>query len=589
MGIFQNAILTYDSLTDIIGIYEKGKEPFAPVGHITAEPKYVVQIDSGGTFKEISPFTNYLSENSSRKVIIPVTEVSSSRSGQRPPAHPLCDKLEYISPENVEKHDLYLKELSSWAVSEYSCPKVKAILKYVQNGTILQDLENSNQTDIKQSELIVWDVIGLGNQSGPVWTDTNLMQLYTNYILNKISDQKNGICMVTGENSILSKLNLKGVVSDYGNAKLISSNDDKNYTYRGRFLNAEEASTISYLASQKAHNALKWLASNEGNIYGKRCVICWNPEGLKIPPVGFGIFKSKEKLIPSEYGKELNKVILGYTKEFKPNSNIVVAILDAATDGRLAVSYYNEFFYKDYFTKLQAWDSECCWYDSFKGTFSPSIDTIVKFAFGYQAEIGETVDLKFDDRILRQNVQKLVIAKLDNTGIPADIERALVCRCNNLKVYNRKNRAELLFTTCAVLRKRLIDRKKEVIDMSLETEKPDRSYQYGRLLAVMEKIEEDTYDDSKRETNAIRLQTTFVRRPAYTAAIIMEQLKKAYYPRLSEKRICYYERIIGQIYSMLSSFPDCECNKSLTETYLMGYYLQKNSFYEKKDINGEEK
>ena len=43
--------------------------------------------------------------------------------------------------------------------------------------------------------------------------------------------------------------------------------------------------------------------------------------------------------------------------------------------------------------------------------------------------------------------------------------------------------------------------------MALEPEKQDRSYQYGRLLAVLEKAERDTYSsDETREPNAIRMQ-----------------------------------------------------------------------------------
>ena len=41
--------------------------------------------------------------------------------------------------------------------------------------------------------------------------------------------------------------------------------------------------------------------------------------------------------------------------------------------------------------------------------------------------------------------------------------------------------------------------------MALEPGKQDRSYQFGRLLAVMEKVERDTYTDNEnREPNAIR-------------------------------------------------------------------------------------
>ena len=119
--------------------------------------------------------------------------------------------------------------------------------------------------------------------------------------------------------------------------------------------------------------------------------------------------------------------------------------------------------------------------------------------------------------------------------------------------------------------------------MALEPEKQDRSYQYGRLLAVMEKAERDTYDrDEKRETNAIRMQSVFVKRPAYAAAIIMNQLKTAYYPQLKPGVRTYYERIIGQIMEAISDCGEDE-NRELKESYLLGYYLQKNDLYKGKN------
>ena len=119
--------------------------------------------------------------------------------------------------------------------------------------------------------------------------------------------------------------------------------------------------------------------------------------------------------------------------------------------------------------------------------------------------------------------------------------------------------------------------------MALEPERKDRSYQWGRMLAVMEKIELDTYDSSEtRETNAIRMQSIFVQRPGYAARVIMDQLKSAYYPRLPKGARIYYDRMIGEIMEQLSSYPPEIYNKPLTEMYLPGYYLQKNAFYTKK-------
>jgi len=112
--------------------------------------------------------------------------------------------------------------------------------------------------------------------------------------------------------------------------------------------------------------------------------------------------------------------------------------------------------------------------------------------------------------------------------------------------------------------------------MALEPDKKDRSYQYGRLLAIMEKIENDTYSDSEDRTpNALRKQMYFVQRPATASANILSHLRTAYYPRLSKGSRTFYDRIISEIFNILSEFDDVENNKPLKETYLMGYYLQK--------------
>ena len=69
--------------------------------------------------------------------------------------------------------------------------------------------------------------------------------------------------------------------------------------------------------------------------------------------------------------------------------------------------------------------------------------------------------------------------------------------------------------------------------MALEPEKKNRSYQFGRLLAVLEKAERGAFDNSeKREPNAIRMWSLFVKRPMYATTVIIEQLKNAYSPRL---------------------------------------------------------
>ena len=95
---------------------------------------------------------------------------------------------------------------------------------------------------------------------------------------------------------------------------------------------------------------------------------------------------------------------------------------------------------------------------------------------------------------------------------------------------------------------------------------------------MFEELERDTYDpNEQRETNAIRMQSVFAKRPLYASRIIWEQLKKAYYPKLKPGVKIRYDRIIEQIIQEISSFPQAEQEEALKDTYLFGYYLQRSA------------
>ena len=126
--------------------------------------------------------------------------------------------------------------------------------------------------------------------------------------------------------------------------------------------------------------------------------------------------------------------------------------------------------------------------------------------------------------------------------------------------------------------------------MALEPKKKDRSYQFGRLLAVMEKAERDTYgSEESREPNAIRKQSIFAQRPLSTARVIEDQLERAYFQRLSVGSRIFYKNLIGEILEIISEYPENEQNRPLGETYLLGYYLQRKELYTKKtDVTTED-
>lgn len=118
--------------------------------------------------------------------------------------------------------------------------------------------------------------------------------------------------------------------------------------------------------------------------------------------------------------------------------------------------------------------------------------------------------------------------------------------------------------------------------MSWELDRKDRSFQLGRLLAVMERAEEDYYEwtQERRQTNAIKYMAEFRRRPWTTFERINFQLN-AYLKRIKPWQVDRYRRLKGEIVAILAEFPELELNQPLKDSYLMGYELQRNAFFTK--------
>ncbi len=598
MGLLQKAVETYDAMAHRAGkVFEKKTEPLAPVSHITTQAGIEITLDQDGNF--ISARAVGKEEP---RIIIPATERSTgSRSGPKPPAHPLCDELQYLASYDLEKHNDYVKQLESWTFSKFTHPKLNAILNYIHKDTILNDLEKSNIIQLDKSGkpkieklLVCWIVNGLGEDvNGPCWTDQSLMQSFIRYyITTRKSTASPTLCMISGTEEIPVDKHPKGIIP--GAVTLISSNDTKGFTFRGRFDNAWQAATVGYSASQKAHCALRWLVANQGVLFGRRTFLCWNPQGYKVPPVTGSMARRNSKnqrlVTPTQYRQQLLESLLSWKESLPSQLGVVITAFDAPSNpGRLAVTYYNELLASDFLERLKTWDESCCWVNGSLGVQSPSLDQLVSWAFGTprngKAEI--------DDRILSQQMQRLVACRVEQAAFPLDIERALVERASNLQLYaeeieeisqktkkkiKKYPRAELLFTACAAIRKYHFDQpKKEEWDMALDKDCTDRSYLFGRLLAIADAIENSTYtDEDRRETNAMRMQKIFSLRPMDTWAVLWDKLLP-YRRRLEQSRPKlhhYYQDTIDEINGKLSPH-DKTLNNELEGIYLLGFSHQR--------------
>lgn len=570
MGLLQKACETYDAMAHRVGIvYENEKEPLAPISHMMARPQIEITLDQDGNF-----VTAQALDKDTPKIIIPATEESAGRTVKAAELpHPLCDYLRYLLPQNQVEYQHYIAQLSDWTNSPFPHPKLHAVLNYVQSGTILADLSQAGIA-AEEKAMVCWVVNGLGETlNGPCWTDQILMNAFIDYNREKRSGTSPTLCMVSGEMEVSAGQHPKGIVPINGNAKLISANDSSGFTYRGRFDEAAQAATVGYAASQKAHSALRWLIANQSVTFGGRTFLCWNPQGIPIPkvtgPMGRKSGAIQRAATPSQYQKQLREALSGWKEDLPQSAGVVIAAFDAATTGRLAVTYYNELLASDFLDRLHDWEVSCCWENGPYGIQSASLFQIVSWAFGTprngKAEI--------DDRVLKQQMQRLTACRVDRVPFPLDIERALVEKASHLLLYEGENRQKLLFTACAAIRKYHYDHSKEEWDMALDKNCSDRSYLFGRLLAIADAVENSTYTgEDRRETNALRMQKAFALRPMATWRLLEEKLEP-YYKQLGLGLRQYYRKLTQEIVDKLSA-SDNNLNQKLDDIYLLGYYHQ---------------
>lgn len=602
-------VKTYDNLIANEKFIEENKFPaISIISHITAKSQIEIVIDNEGCFKEAKTV-----DKSDCEIMIPTTENSAARASDIAP-HPLSDTLSYLagdysfyvasekeSKKADEKYGDYIAQLKKWAESENANPKVKAVYKYLERKTVIADLvenkvveldENSKLSSKKingntyEKSLVRFRVLNDNDSESACWNDKELFYNYIEYYLSGRPGEKDK-CYESGIETPVCVKHPKGIVASSYGAKLISSNDKSNFTYRGRFIESQEACTIGYEATQKAHIALSWLAKTQGYTVGtkeKRTYVCWCPEAKKVENPINSLWGDEDETIYNshvEYKNEIKKLLSGRKASFSENDTIVLTSLDAATTGRLSITYYNELGARDFLNRMESWSNNCQWFFKKKNSDGKYIDSVktpntVRIIFcAFGEERNNFLDL--DSRVLKEQVQRIVHCIADCKSIPYDIVHALFIKASNPQKYQKwYNYEETLSTACAIIAKYYNRDNEEVkFKMELDRNKTDRSYLFGRLLAAAELIESRTYNsDTMRITNATKLQPAFINHPLHTWKLIEDKLNP-YYKQSGPAKEAYYKKLISEIFVLFETDDKNKLNLPLDEGYLIGYYLQR--------------
>ena len=604
MGLMQKLYETYENNAHMAGVTVAGKTMLAPICHMIFNVQIEITLTPEGDFHSARSVAK-----EDRETLIPSIEEAAGRTSGAV-AFPLSDQLQYVAlgapsypahKKYEEKYEKYMRQIKDWAESEYSHPKVRAIYAYCQKGEVVHDLAASGIINLDANGLLTsdtiekipyekcvvrWRVLTMpwdGDAKAEAWQDTSLIQSYIQYSSARMTEKTRDFCYISGDFTEITSNHAKGLVRNASGAKLVSVNDMDGFTFRGRFIGKNDPMVLGASAGEKAHNALKWLTANQGVTMGDRTFLCWNPKGKdvpSIPPMENVYEETQEAYTMPQYRAKVYKALNFYSENLDDNDDILILSLEAATTGRLSVTYYNELKASDFLERIQKWQETCCWY-FYKQIMTPATQRIVECAFGTE----QNKKLQVDKKVLNQHAQRILSCVVEAQFVPPDIVQALVTRASMPQAFSEKyNYEQVLSTACALVRKYKNDNKgSEVWKMILDESNTDRSYLYGRLLAILEAAERSTYSQNEtRETNAIRMQTQFARHPQTTWAVIDDALRP-YFLKMAPGLRKYYKDLINDIVDRLRQGDYTKLDQKLDSVYLLGYHLQRKELYTKQD------
>ncbi len=642
MSWIQKLYETYDQCYDAP---QFSNQPLLPISHAIQQAHIEVTLDHKGNFRRAKIVQKV-------ETILPATEKSAARtSGEAP--HPLCDKIQYCGSDypmhggkKKSYYPGYVKQLTRWCESSFSHLKARAVLEYVRKGTVVADLVREKilqvgadkallttwKSDVPTPEifkyltakegqrdqgdaLIRWCVEIPGNPVPETWEDKSLREAWIAFDAyqsqhqdietaskdatsrvkgGKVHQPQQGLCMVTGQSMLLASNHPKRLRHGGDGAKLISSNDTNGYTFRGRFLDADEACSVSFEVTQKSHSALRWLIAKQAFRSGDQVVVAWAVSGKSLPDLfnnsaqmfglesrGVGATLSYQGDAGQAFASRLKKYIAGYRVRLGSTDAIVVMALDSATPGRMAITYYRELTGSEFLERIQQWHESCAWHQNFgknlKFVGVPSPRDITEAASGRQAEG------KSGEKLRKATVERLLPCIIDGQPIPRDIVESTVRRTVNRPGFEKWEWEKSLGIACALFRGH---HKQRSYDMALELDRTSRDYLFGRLLAVAERIEEMALYLAKenRGTSAAKLMQRFADHP-YSTWRTIELSLAPYKTRLRSRSPGFLVNMEKLVDGIVCAFrgQDFTSEARLSGEFLLGYHCQRQALWPKSE------
>lgn len=642
MDFFTSLLKAYEKAEEI-GLVDQQKGDNDPVllplyhdnKHVKNSDIYIeVLLDKEGNFYKARKLD--IGEN----VIFPVTYESSNRTSTKIAPHPIVDSWYYVMHSEImqKKHQKYLENLDNW-IRQTTDNRVETFLKIIkhfvekpesvdlvltsafgpdcqvqrecvcedgkiQEGSLIHG-EKKKKIALKDIKLSFTIVRFEGFKNVSV---SNFKELHLDFIklvqTNNLIDQ--GMCNISGQEDriVLHHRSPKG---EFKNAKLISQNN--KIAYIGDRFPTKESNNdivkIGYETSEKIHLMIKYLLENNNSrtwIGSSQCLINWFSDDLTnesqldiVEPVFEDDEENMRFVKPNEESKLIGSSCIKGQKLFSDDASYCVAILHKTSDGRIAIKYFRQLQVSQLLNNLEKWQENYSWEARDKsGDYklkTPTFYDIILAAYGIDR--GRFLELD-NDSFRSDQYQQLVTALIDGRPLSNSIVKKLESNIKQRQKYP-DCWGQVQQVSLAILHKQY---GREFTPM-LDHEETERSYLFGRLLAIYELIEK-VHNSSKnskfdkkdvRVTNAERFWTAYSNQPATIMKVLDGKVRYCVdYLKTNEagywKKLDNEMQVIIQLLSPIMM--DKSINQPLDYKFIFGYYAEKKFYYTKQGKESEE-
>mgnify|MGYP000867028338 FL=1 len=629
MDFFTSLLNAYE-MAEEIGLVDQQKgigEPvLLPLYHTSLKSNgkniIAVKLDQDGSLYKAE-----IMDAENQTIIFPVTSNSVARSGSNPAPHPLVDKFSYYVPElSQSQYDDFHKQLASW-ITYCEEGEVKDFLMKIQQfilqtdflSSILQSLygdnyqrkglkiaysdsDGKNKTVDLSAYFLEFSIVqfhGFKDESV-----TSYKALHQSFISFLTANQDNlRTCNISGRTEQITNKH-RGLM---GNAKIISVSN-KGEAYKGRFKEREDVFSVGYETSEKIHLMIKYLLENNNSstwLGSSQYLINWFSDDLAnesqldiVKPVFNELFEDdedeKDSLVfikPNEENKNIGSSFIKGRKLFGNDATYYVAILNKTSNGRIALKYFRQLQVSQLLKNLESWQENYSWEAKTKAEDyrlkTPTFNEIINVAYGVDRERYLELD---NDSFRSDQYQQLVTALIDGNPVPSTIVKKLETNIKQRQKYpNHWSQVQQI--SLAILHKQYGREFKPMLDH----ENTNRSYLFGRLLAIFELIETQRYridgNNQERVTNAERYWNAYTSQPAKLMMNLTNKIKPyeetvklnahGIFNKLDKER--------AEIVRLLSPLmAKKDINDPLDYQFIFGYYAEKQFFYTKQEKNESE-